>query len=83
MSRDQIAAIVLAAGMGTRMHSRAPKVLHPVAGRPMLDFVLDEVQRLKPARTVVVAGPDTTGVAERAAAHALKPRIAIRTRSVR
>jgi bifunctional UDP-N-acetylglucosamine pyrophosphorylase/glucosamine-1-phosphate N-acetyltransferase len=77
MSRDQIAAIVLAAGLGTRMKSAAPKVLHAVAGRPMLDFVLDEVARLKPARTVVVAGPDTAGVAERAGKHALAPKVAI------
>ncbi len=77
MSRDQIAAIVLAAGLGTRMKSAAPKVLHAVAGRPMLDFVLDEVARLKPARTVVVAGPDTKGVAERAQKHKLAPKVAI------
>src|SRR5512146_2429756 len=34
-------AIVLAAGLGTRMHSRLPKVLHALCGRPMLSFVLD------------------------------------------
>jgi UDP-N-acetylglucosamine diphosphorylase/glucosamine-1-phosphate N-acetyltransferase len=34
-------AVVLAAGLGTRMHSALPKVLHPLCGRPMLDYVLD------------------------------------------
>jgi bifunctional UDP-N-acetylglucosamine pyrophosphorylase/glucosamine-1-phosphate N-acetyltransferase len=77
MSREPVAAIVLAAGLGTRMKSATPKVLHAVAGRPMLDFVLDEVARLKPARTVVVAGPDTTGVAQRATRHALAPKVAV------
>ena len=35
------AAVVLAAGLGTRMRSRTPKILHPLCGRPMLAFVLD------------------------------------------
>ena len=34
-------AVVMAAGLGTRMHSTLPKVLHPLCGRPMLDYVLD------------------------------------------
>ena len=77
MSRDQIAIIVLAAGMGTRMKSATPKVLHRVAGRTMLDLVLDEGARLKPTRAVVVAGPDTEGVADQAQAHSLNARVAI------
>ena len=35
------AAVVLAAGLGTRMKSATPKVLHPLCGRPMLAYVLD------------------------------------------
>ncbi|MEA2578043.1 MAG: bifunctional UDP-N-acetylglucosamine pyrophosphorylase / glucosamine-phosphate N-acetyltransferase, partial [Chloroflexota bacterium] len=34
-------AVVLAAGLGTRMKSALPKVLHPLCGRPMLAYVLD------------------------------------------
>jgi bifunctional UDP-N-acetylglucosamine pyrophosphorylase / glucosamine-1-phosphate N-acetyltransferase len=52
----QIAAIILAAGKGTRMKSDLHKVLHPIAGRPMLFHLLDSIDALKPARKVVVAG---------------------------
>ncbi len=48
--------VVLAAGMGKRMHSHRPKVLHPIAGRPMLARVLDTVNRLPQPHVVVVIG---------------------------
>ncbi len=51
-----IAAIVLAAGKGTRMKSDLHKVLHPIAGRPMLEHLLASVAALEPARQVVVVG---------------------------
>jgi bifunctional UDP-N-acetylglucosamine pyrophosphorylase / glucosamine-1-phosphate N-acetyltransferase len=51
------AAIVLAAGEGTRMRSALPKVLHEVAGRPMLHHVLAAVQQLSPSAVVAVLGP--------------------------
>ena len=51
-----IAAIILAAGKGTRMKSDLHKVLHPIAGRPMLMHLLDSFATLAPAATVVVAG---------------------------
>ena len=51
-----IAAIILAAGKGTRMKSDTHKVLHPIAGRPMLLHLIDSVDALDPARTVVVVG---------------------------
>ena len=50
------AAIVLAAGQGTRMRSRLPKVLHSVAGRPMIDHVLDALNRAGIDQPVVVTG---------------------------
>ncbi|MDY7525405.1 bifunctional UDP-N-acetylglucosamine diphosphorylase/glucosamine-1-phosphate N-acetyltransferase GlmU [Sphingomonas sp. 10B4] len=55
-SRPPIAAIVLAAGKGTRMKSDLHKVLHPIAGRPMLLHLAASVAALDPARTVVVTG---------------------------
>ena len=51
-----VATIILAAGKGTRMKSDLHKVLHPIAGRPMLAHLLASVAELQPARTVVVVG---------------------------
>lgn len=55
VSRD-IAAIVLAAGKGTRMGSDLHKVLHKLAGKPLLGHVLDNLVTLEASRTVVVVG---------------------------
>lgn len=52
----QTAAVVLAAGQGTRMRSRLPKVLHPLAGRPMLDHVLAALEGAGVEKRVVVVG---------------------------
>ncbi|MFS2109734.1 bifunctional UDP-N-acetylglucosamine diphosphorylase/glucosamine-1-phosphate N-acetyltransferase GlmU [Sphingomonas sp. Sphisp140] len=51
-----IAAIILAAGKGTRMKSDTHKVLHPIAGRPMLLHLVDSVKALGAEREVVVVG---------------------------
>ena len=48
--------VILAAGMGKRMHSRLPKVLQPIAGRPMLDHVLETTRGFSEAPSVVVVG---------------------------
>jgi bifunctional UDP-N-acetylglucosamine pyrophosphorylase / glucosamine-1-phosphate N-acetyltransferase len=58
------AAIVLAAGEGTRMRSALPKVLHEIAGRPMIGHVLAALEPLAPAETVVVLGQNSDAVAE-------------------
>ena len=62
MSQRAVAAVILAAGMGTRMKSALPKVLHPVAGRPMINRIIDTLAPLSPARTVVVTAPDHDAV---------------------
>src|SRR4249920_3231901 len=49
-------AIVLAAGKGTRMKSDLPKVLFPVGGRPMVEYVLDALREAGIERVVVVIG---------------------------
>ena len=64
MSEIQTAAIILAAGKGTRMKSDLPKVLHPLAGRPMIEYALDTVAALGVARTVVVVGAGMEAVAQ-------------------
>lgn len=55
-AESELAVIVLAAGKGTRMKSDLHKVLHPIAGRPMLEHLLASVAELAPARQVVVVG---------------------------
>ena len=56
MTTPPVAAVILAAGKGTRMKSDLHKVLHPIAGRPMLLHLIDSVSALAPERTVVVVG---------------------------
>ncbi|MFX7922557.1 NTP transferase domain-containing protein, partial [Acinetobacter baumannii] len=56
MTTSPLAAIILAAGKGTRMKSDLHKVLHPIAGRPMLLHLAASVQALEPAEIVVVTG---------------------------
>ena len=55
MKKD-LAVIILAAGKSTRMKSDLPKVLHPICSRPMLGYVLDLVNSLKPEQVVAVLG---------------------------
>ncbi|MCB9947723.1 MAG: bifunctional UDP-N-acetylglucosamine diphosphorylase/glucosamine-1-phosphate N-acetyltransferase GlmU [Rhodospirillaceae bacterium] len=54
----EILCLVLAAGKGTRMRSASPKVMHPVAGQPMVAHVLAAADALAPVRRGVVIGPD-------------------------
>lgn len=62
MTRSPLHIVVLAAGKGTRMKSRLPKVLQPLGGRPLLAHVLDAVAPLGAARTVVVVGHEAAQV---------------------
>jgi len=56
--------LVLAAGLGKRMRSSLPKVLHPLAGRPLLAHVLDTARELAPRKTIVVHGHGAEQVKE-------------------
>src|SRR5260370_7887578 len=64
MSQSPFAAVILAAGSGTRMKSAMPKVMHPIAGRPMIAYPLEVLRPLSPAATLVVIGPRMENVAE-------------------
>ncbi len=64
MSQSGFAAIILAAGSGTRMRSAIPKVLHRVAGQPMIAHLLEALSPLAPAATVVVIGTGMEAVAQ-------------------
>ena len=54
----RLACIILAAGQGKRMRSKRAKVLHAVAGRPMIEYVLDVVEFAGAGRILAVIGPD-------------------------
>ena len=69
MAQADLSVVVLAAGKGARMRSSRPKVLHEVAGLPMIEHVLRAAAPLRPNRTVVVIGPDMDEVAEAVAPH--------------
>ena len=51
-----LATVILAAGKGTRMKSALPKVLHPIAGKPMVSHVVDAARALAPQSITVVYG---------------------------
>jgi bifunctional UDP-N-acetylglucosamine pyrophosphorylase/glucosamine-1-phosphate N-acetyltransferase len=78
MTAPAFAALVLAAGKGTRMKSALSKVMHKIANRPMIEHVLAAAAPLSPSRTVVVVAP---GMEEVAAA--VKPAEAVVQRQQR
>ena len=67
MSNPAFAAIILAAGEGTRLNSAIPKVLHELAGWPLIRHVTEALRPLGPAETVVVIGRGMEAVARAAA----------------
>jgi bifunctional UDP-N-acetylglucosamine pyrophosphorylase/glucosamine-1-phosphate N-acetyltransferase len=69
VSKKPTAVIILAAGKGTRMKSDLPKVLHKVAGKTMLEHVIDSTKSLSPEKTVIVVAPNSKEV-EKAAGKA-------------
>ena len=69
--RQEIAVVILAAGKGIRMCSDLPKVLHPIAGAPMLHHAMRAALSLAPARLAVVIGGNSAPVAS--AVHDLAP----------
>ncbi|HKB29731.1 MAG TPA: bifunctional UDP-N-acetylglucosamine diphosphorylase/glucosamine-1-phosphate N-acetyltransferase GlmU [Streptosporangiaceae bacterium] len=74
------AVIVLAAGEGTRMRSRVPKVLHELCGRSMLGHVVMSARQIDPERLIVVAGHGRDLVAAHLAEHAPEARVVVQDR---
>jgi bifunctional UDP-N-acetylglucosamine pyrophosphorylase/glucosamine-1-phosphate N-acetyltransferase len=64
MKEDALLAVVLAAGQGTRMKSRRPKVLHKVAGRPMVSHAVAAAKAAGAARIALVVAPGMDAVAD-------------------
>ncbi len=64
MSKQKTAVVILAAGQGARMKSMRPKVLHPIAGRPMIHYALEAASALDPDELVVVVDPGMGKLAE-------------------
>src|SRR5215475_5221616 len=62
---DDLAAVVMAGGIGTRMKSATPKHLHPLLGRRMVDWVVEAAREAGVERIVVVASPQTSDLLER------------------
>lgn len=59
---ESLAIVILAAGKGTRMKSDLPKVMHKIAGRPMINWILEAAEGLKPQKIIVVTAPDMDDV---------------------
>ena len=55
----EFAAVVLAAGLGTRMKSKLPKAMHQVCGKPMVGHVVSALESAGCSRVVVVVGQET------------------------
>ena len=64
MKKIKTAFVVLAAGLGTRMKSNLPKVLHPVAGRPMIGYILDRLKKFESQQTLVIVPPDVPNIVD-------------------
>ena len=71
--------VILAAGMGKRMQSALPKVLHPLAGKPLLQHVIDTARSLKPSKLCVIYGHGGAAVPEMVAKLAESTGVAIDT----
>lgn len=69
--KDPLAIVILAAGKGTRMKSHLPKVMHRIAGRPMIGWLIEVAESLNPEKIVVVTAPGMDDVAAAVAPHSV------------
>ncbi len=71
MSKKPLACVVLAAGKGSRMKSDTDKVLHMLAGKPMIKWLLGTLAQLSPEKIIVVTAPDMEEVQAACAPHTI------------
>jgi len=74
---SKFVSLILAAGKGTRMRSGLPKVLHEIAGRPMVNYLVATVSRMKPERLITVIAPGMNDVKKAVLAENAKVKFAI------
>ena len=74
MSQSEFSALIMAAGKGTRMVSTTAKVLHEVAGKPMLTRVIDNARRSGASSIYVIVGHEAESVRSRISAEDSEPR---------
>jgi bifunctional UDP-N-acetylglucosamine pyrophosphorylase/glucosamine-1-phosphate N-acetyltransferase len=72
MTKKPLACVILTAGQGKRMKSTLPKVMHSIAGQPMIQWLLQSVEQLSPEKIIVVTAPDAIAVAQ-----AVKPHMTV------
>ncbi len=72
MTTTPLACVILTAGQGKRMKSTLPKVMHNIAGQPMIKWLLRSVEQLNPEKIIVVTAPDAIAVAQ-----AVKPHMTV------
>ena len=68
-NNSDLAIVILAAGKGTRMKSCLPKVMHKIAGRPMLGWLVESCEALNPEKLICVTAPDMQGVVDAVSPH--------------
>jgi bifunctional UDP-N-acetylglucosamine pyrophosphorylase / glucosamine-1-phosphate N-acetyltransferase len=66
-----VVALILTAGKGKRMRSSLPKVLHPILGQPIINYVIEEVKKISPEKTVLVVGYGSDDVKKALKSHQL------------
>ena len=69
MMKTPLACVILTAGFGKRMKSAKPKVMHEIAGQPMIKWLLRSVEELGPEKIIVVTAPDALSVAQAVMPH--------------
>lgn len=67
--QNSLAVVILAAGKGSRMKSSIPKVMHKIAGRMMINWILDVAESLNPQKIIIVTSPDMEEVKKSAGNH--------------